>query len=113
MFALNEYIIKEFDLNNLYLDDIHLNGINIINLPSIPTKSILPGEYLVNKIDFENLIEQFLEKKGKKVRQIDCQFLRQNIDDINSEQDILLFKNICQNSFSNFIKQIRRKFFFF
>ncbi|CAF3502703.1 unnamed protein product [Rotaria socialis] len=108
MISLQEYVIEQFDLNNLQINDIQFQGVNIINLPSISVKSSLPGEFLINKIDFDNYLENVLKETGKKIRQIDCQLIK-TIDDINDEYEIIFFKNIHQKSFSRFIKQIRRQ----
>lgn len=111
MIALQEYIIEQFDLNNLQINDINFQGVNIINLPSIITKSTTQGEFLINKNDFDNYLENILKEKGKKIRQIDCKLIK-TIDDINNDYDILFLKNVHQQTFSHTISQIRRKFLF-
>ncbi|CAF5111354.1 unnamed protein product, partial [Rotaria sp. Silwood1] len=106
--ALHEYVIEQFDLNNLQIDELDLKGIHIINLPSIPVKSIKSGEFLISNIDFENNIENILKEKGKKIHIIDCQ-LTNTYDYTNNDYDILFFKNVHDKSFSHTIKQIRRQ----
>ena len=92
------------------MNDLDFSGINIVNLPSIPVKSIIPGEFLVNKIDFNNYLENILKEKGKKVVVIDCQYDKKLPEIIDNNQ-LILIKNVHEQSFSNIIKQIRRKLF--
>jgi hypothetical protein len=108
MVSLREYVIEQFDLDNVQMNDIDFQGINIVTLPSIPVKSISPGEFLINKIDFDHRLQKLLSEKGKKVREIDCQFVK-TIQDLNENNDIILLKNVHEPSFSAVIKQIRRK----
>jgi hypothetical protein len=110
MISLREYAIEQFDLNNIQINDIDFKGVNIVTVPCIPVKSITPGEFLMNKIDFDHHLENLLKEKGKKVREIDCQFGKQ-ISDLNDGNDLIFLKNVHEQAFSSVIKQIRRKLF--
>ncbi len=110
MILLREYIIEQFDLNNLQITDFDFKGVNIITVPSIPVKSVIPGEFLINKIDFDKHLENLLKQKGKKIREIDCQFGIQ-IHDLTDDNELIFLKNVHEQSFSAIIKQIRRKLF--
>jgi hypothetical protein len=110
MISLREYVIEQFDLNNIQNNEVDFKGVNIVTVPSIPVKSILPGEFLINKIDFDHYLENILKEKGKKLREIDCQFGKQ-INDLNDDNDLIVLRNVHEQSFSSVIKQIRRKLF--
>lgn len=111
MISLRDYVIEQFDLNNIQMNDFDFQGVNIVTVPSIPVKSIIPGEFLMNKIDFDNYLENILKEKGKKLHEIDCQFNKQ-ITDLTNDNELILLKNVHEQSFSSIIKQIRRKFIF-
>lgn len=111
MISLRDYVIEQFDLNNIQMNDFDFQGVNIVTVPSIPVKSIIPGEFLMNKIDFDNYLENILKEKGKKLHEIDCQFNKQ-ISDLTNDNELILLKNVHEQSFSSIIKQIRRKFIF-
>jgi hypothetical protein len=108
MILLREYVIEQFDLNNLQITDIDFKGVNIITVPVIPVKSVIPGEFLINKIDFDKDLENILKEKGKKIHEIDCQFGTQ-INDLTDDNQLILLKNIQVQSFAAIIKQIRRQ----
>jgi hypothetical protein len=108
MISLREYVIEQFNLNNIEMNEIDFHGINIITLPSIPVKSIISGEFLINQIDFNHYLDDILKTKGKKIYQIDCQFVK-TINDLSNDNDLIVLKNIPDQSFSSLIKQIRRK----
>lgn len=110
MISLREYVIEQFDLNNIQMNDLDFQGVNIVTLPSIPVKSVIPGEFLMNKIDFDNHLENLLKEKGKKLREIDCQFSTQ-ITDLTNDNELIFLKNVYEQSFSSIIKQINRKLF--
>ena len=105
---LREYLIEQFNLNQTIINDYDFSGTNLVTIPSIPVKSIRPGEFLANQIDFNQVLENILLDNRRKVRQIDCQFVKE-ITDLNNDQDIVLLKNLSQEQFSSMIKQIRRK----
>jgi hypothetical protein len=108
MIALREYVIEQFDLNNVQTNDTDFQGVNIVTLPSIPVKSIIPGEFLMNKTDFDHYLGDLLKGKGKKFREIDCEFMK-TVSDLSDDNDLILLKNVHDPSFSSVIKQIRRK----
>ncbi len=110
MILLREYVIEQFDLNNLQITDIDFKGVNIITVPVIPVKSMISGEFLINKIDFDKQLENILKEKGTKIREIDCQFGTQ-INDLTDDNNLIFLKNVQEQSFSAIIKQIRRKLF--
>jgi len=110
MISFREYVIEQFDLNKIEITEINFQGVNIVTVPSIPVKSIIPGEFLINKIDVEEHLENLLKEKGKKIREIDCQYGKQ-INDLTDDNEIIFLKNIHEQSFSSVIKQIRRKLF--
>jgi hypothetical protein len=110
MILLREYVIEQFDLNNLQITDIDFKGVNIITVPVIPVKSMISGEFLINKIDFDKHLENILKEKGTKIREIDCQFGTQ-INDLTDDNNLIFLKNVQEQSFSAIIKQIRRKLF--
>ena len=107
---LREYLIEQFNLNQIIMNEYDFSGINLVTIPSIPVKSIQPGEFLANQIDFNKTLENMLIDKRKKVRQIDCQLIKEIVD-LNNDQDIILLKNLPQEKSSLMIKQIRRKLF--
>jgi hypothetical protein len=111
MISLREYVIEQFDLNNIQINDLDFKGVNIVTLPSIPVKSIIPGEFLINQTDFNDHLENIFKGKGKKTREIDCQFETPINDLTDNNSDLLVLKNVHDQSFSSVIKQIRRKLF--
>ncbi|UJR11505.1 hypothetical protein I4U23_015686 [Adineta vaga] len=107
--ALREYVIEQFDLNNLQNNENDFQGVHIVNLPSIPVKSIQPGEFLMNQIDFDRYLGDLLKSKGKKVREIDCLFVN-SIFDSGDGADFIYLKNIhLSASAPTLIKQICRQ----
>jgi hypothetical protein len=110
MISFRDYVIEQFDLNKIEITEINFQGVNIVTVPSIPVKSIIPGEFLINKIDFEQHLENLLKEKGKKIREIDCQYGKQ-INDLTDDNELIFLKNVHEQSFSSVIKQIRRKLF--
>ncbi|CAF1148393.1 unnamed protein product [Adineta ricciae] len=107
--ALRDYVIEQFDLNNLQNDENDFQGVHIVNLPLIPVKSITPGEFLVNQIDIDHYLGNHLKSKGKKVREIDCLFVN-TIFDSGDECDLIYLKNIHQASIApTLIKRICRQ----
>ncbi|CAF0744771.1 unnamed protein product [Adineta steineri] len=64
--ALSQYVIEQFNLNTIQLNDVDFQGVNIMTLPNIPVKSRILGEFLINKFDFQQYLEDILKTKGKK-----------------------------------------------
>ena len=102
------YSIHRTHANLFLANDIDFQGVHIVSLPSIPVKSVIPGEFLINTIDFDHHLESLLKGKGKKLREIDCQFI-QTISDLQDDEDLVYLKNVHQSSLNSLIKQIRRK----
>lgn len=108
MFELREYLIVYFHLNDLQIKDFNRKGIHIVNIPSIPMKSVRPGEDLKNCLDFDRFLEESFQSKGKKVKQVDCQ-ITETVPEITDPNELIYFKHLPDQRFSPLIKHLRRK----
>lgn len=106
--SLTEYVIEQFHLDKSPMNESQFQGINFITIPLIPVKSTVWGEFLVNKIDFEQFLFNYFQNQNKKIYLIDYE-LNPSIDDLTDQYNLIFIKNIQPSTIISFLKQIRRQ----